>query len=1046
MECSECGFALPDGARFCAGCGVPLEIVAPKTAPRRQRRQLTVMFCDIVGSTERAGSMDAEDWLELLHRYQHRATEAVTRFGGYVAQFLGDGLLVYFGYPIADENNAESAVRAGLAILDSLAVRDAPALQVRIGIHTGVVVLSEVGAGENKQELAMGETTHLAARLEAIAPPDQIVISDETLRLMRGSFETVALEPQRLKGFDEPVLAHRIIGARGEPGQRGRAAAELPLVGRARELAALDAAHARADRGGGCWVAIGGEPGVGKSRLVAAFRQALPAEGHRWYDAIASPYSQGTALAPIAELLLQLIGRHRDDGEHEILDALESATARVGQAPGRTVPLAARLLGLDCAARFPAPEQDVAAQRSQLLEFIAALLFASAEDSVVVLRVEDAQWLDPSSVEAIQLILSRLPTARALVLATFRSGFEPGWDDTALATTLTLSPLAEQAIRELVRGAAGAVPLSEETVSAIVARSDGVPLFAEELTLAVRRNGLASEGEVPATLRDLLTARLDTLGERRVLLEHASVIGRDFSVATLSHVEARAESEIDGALSVLLQTGLIERAPDPGVYLFRHALIQDAAFESVLRSDRRPLHARVAKALTETGFADQPARIASHHEGAAEWLEAAEQWARAAEQSTGRLANETALEQLTSALGALEQTADVRLRERVELGVQRLRVGVLQESQGMGSAEVEAALTRALELGERNDDEATVRFVWERRQSACQFRGEYRNSEASGRRLLTLLGENQHEERARALISMATSLINRGEYRAALARTDEAAATIGEGWESEIQPGSFSAKIGWLNARGLALWALGRPDQASRTYTEAIEVAEKLGHLPSRCLATNGAAFTALLCGEIDRALALTDATIATGIEHGYSLWIAQGSLNRACIRIARGELEAAAELRGILAAYEAVGAGLVLPSFLGILASAEAASGEPAQALETVDRALAMAMRQEDGYGEGELHRIRGEILAVSPDGQRAGAEDEFRLAIDHAQEREARSWELRAAVSLARWLGAEGRAAEVKPLLEPLLDAMPEGSGTGDRRAAEALLAASG
>ncbi|MBI3247899.1 MAG: AAA family ATPase [Deltaproteobacteria bacterium] len=645
-----------------------------------ERRQLTVLFCDLVGSTALSAQLDPEDLREVVRHYQRTCAEVIQRYEGYVAQYLGDGLLVYFGYPVAHEDDAQRAARAGLEIIEALQSRTrqqaanqplphgrgSDSLHVRIGMHTGPVVIGEMGGGGRTEQLALGEIPNIAARLQGLAEPDTVVVSAATYRLVQGLFECQDLGPQTLKGIFAPLTVYRITGASAAQSRFEVAVRSglTPLIGRESELGVLRQRWEQAKTGAGQVVLLSGEPGIGKSRLVQVLKEQVRAEGATRIEFRCSPYHQNSALYPIIDHLQRLLQFAHEDAPAEKLKKLEDALeSRGGVTPplqSERVSLLAALLFLPHPAGYPPITVSPQKQKEQTQAALVAWLLEEAERAVVYCAWEDLHWADPSTLEILTLFLGQVPTTRVLTLLTFRPEFMPPWSPRSYLSQLTLSRLGPPHVEAMVTQVMGASTLPAAVVQQIVAKTDGVPLFVEELTKTVVESvgaihELPLQLGIPVTLQDALMARLDRLGPTREIAQLGATIGREFSYELLHAVSSLDEAALQHGLQqlveaeLLYQRGLLPQAR----YLFKHALIQDTAYQSLLKSRRQQLHQQIAQVLAERfpeTIETQPELLAHHYTEAGLKEQAIPYWQRAGERATQHSAYMEAINHLTKGL------------------------------------------------------------------------------------------------------------------------------------------------------------------------------------------------------------------------------------------------------------------------------------------------------------------------------------------------------------------------------------------------------------
>jgi class 3 adenylate cyclase len=660
-------------------------------APTAERRPLTVMFCDLVGSTALAARLDPEDLREVINEYLRAVANVVGKFDGFVARYMGDGVLAYFGYPRAHEDDAERAVRASLAVVEAVRRLETPELlKVRIGLATGLAVVGDlIGSGAAREQAVVGETPNLAARLQSLAEANEIVIAEDTRRLVGSLFEYESLGKVELKGLPAPVGAFRVLGE-GRGGSRFEAlrSGETPLVGRDEEIDLLLRRWARAKFGDGQVVLVSGEAGIGKSRIAAVLEERIHAEPHLRLRYFCSPYHQDSALFPFVDQLGRAAGFARDDPPGSRIEKLETVLARAPP-PEEDVALLANLLSLPASDRHPLPNLSPQRKKEKTFEALLRQFTNLAQQKPVLMVFEDLQWADPTSRELFDLTVEKVERLPVLLIATFRPEFDPPWTGQPHATALALRRLARDESDELVRGIIGdAAALPGDVVDEIVERADGVPLFLEELTKAVLETGVEISAvpgtslAVPATLHASLMARLDRLGPTvKEIAQVAAAIGRDFSYELLAEVAQRSEAELQEALGRIVDAGLVFRrgVPPQATFLFKHALVQETAYSTLLRIPRRALHARVARALEEhfPALVESHPEVLAHHLTEARILEqAVAYWCRAGQHSVAKSAFVEAIGQLRRGLlliADLPDTTRVSSRSSISRSPWRLR-------------------------------------------------------------------------------------------------------------------------------------------------------------------------------------------------------------------------------------------------------------------------------------------------------------------------------------------------------------------------------------
>jgi class 3 adenylate cyclase/predicted ATPase len=1050
----------------------PFKVPGPATAPssEAERRQVTVMLCDLVGSTALAARLDPEDLREVIGRYHACVAETVSRFDGFVAKYMGDGVLVYFGYPHAHEDDADQAVRAGLALVNAVGELEAPErLQLRIGIATGLVVVGDlIGAGSAQEQAIVGETPNLAARLQALPEPNAIVIADSTRRLIGGLFELANLGPQSLKGFAEPQRAWRVVAENRALGRFEALRSSItPLVGRAEEIELLLRRWTRAKRGEGQVVLLAGEAGIGKSRLTAALMERVAGEPHTRLRYFCSPQHTDSALYPIIGQMERAAGLAHGDTPRASLDKLDALLV-----PSETSPedagLLAEMLSLANDGRYPILALPPEHRRARTLAALLAQVEALARQRPVLMIFEDAHWSDPTSLEALGRTIDRAAKLRVLLVMTFRPEYAPPWIGQPQVTVLTLNRLAAGQAGTLIDRIAGNHALPAGVRQDIIERTDGIPLFVEEMTKAVLDAGSERAARdiagavpsaavaVPASLHASLMARLDRLGAAKRVAQIGAAIGRDFSHALLAAVAGEREAELGAALDRLVAAGLLFRqgVPPHASYLFKHALVQDAAYGTLLRERRRALHARIADIL-ERQFAEiaerQPELLAQHCAEAGLTEKAARLWGKAGQQSLQRSALVEAIEQFSRALGliaALPATAALRC-EQLRLHVALITpLGLVK---GNASPEIRAAveqvrllIEQVQALGEAPDDPllpfAALYGIW--LPFFVAFDGDMVRKLAEQ---FLSLAEKQDAVVPRMIAHqiMGVSLLCRGEIAAGRAHYDRAIALYDPTTYRARATRFGDPRVSNPCFRSWALWLLGYPKAALGDVDRAVEAARDIGQAAALMFALVYSSWPSAWTGNDVAAEGLLREAVALAEETDASNWKGSGAALLGCVLALRGSAaEAIDAITSGLADRRAIGSTLYQPLIFSYLARAHADLGQFDEAWRWIGEAMAQVESTKEKWAEAEIHRVAGEIALRSPVPDAARAVSHFTAALAIARQQQAKSWELRTATSYARLMRDQGRVRDAYDLLAPVYAWFTEGFATKDLKEARALL----
>jgi class 3 adenylate cyclase/predicted ATPase len=1044
--------------------------LAPSANQGAERRQLTILFSDLAASTELSLRLDPEEMSVLLRAYQACCVAAIQKYGGQISRFSGDGILTYFCYPQAHEDDAERAVRAALEI-----VCDVPRLRphgdivlsVRIGIATGQVLIGEtIGEGESAQVDVVGETPNLAARLQAEAGPNGIVISAGTHRLTEGLFDCASLGKLHLKGFPEPVVAWQVHGTSMAESRFDamHSRALTPMVGRDRELGLLMDCWERVGAGEAQVALLSGEAGVGKSRMLNALRAMLHPSGPYVLTLYCSPYHQASALHPVINHYERFAGIVHDDSDAQKLAKLETLLAQTGATLEETVPIAATLLSIPFGHRYAKLKLTPEQLKEQTLQLLIRRIGDISLQKPVLFLVEDAHWIDPTTLELVSRMIPALKTSRVFLIVTLRTptdSFRLPQDTPTLH--LPVARLDRQQAQQLLRDNLGDRSMSPKVSAEIIARADGNPLFVEELSKAVLESGLADvDGDdaalrgappasiVPATLHDSLMARLDRMSLVKPVAQFAAVLGRVFTLQLLSAAAPPHWIPIDSAITTLASAEIIlplQLGANP-TYQFKHALLQDVAYQSLLKVTRRAYHARIAHVIAQK-FGDlaetQPEIVARHFTEAELYDEAVAYWLKAGQRSTQRSSNLDAISHFERGLALVELTEDLVERPRIEYKFCVALVTPLIATKGYNAPELERLFERALRLSEEIGDTEEILPVLYSRQAYELVGGQFDRAAVHAEEAIRIAERNPLVDSAAfAGRLFATLKLFRGEATTAgeqlkqmLAQYDSVrhgASALTYGQDHYVACASYLT---------LGLWFLGFTDEARRLSERAIEYARSLNHTHTLqfALAYAGALFAAN-CRDVEYLESTTAELLEIGKELASPGWSAAVSGLHGKLLIERGRSsEGIAKLQAGITAFRKRGAPLWQPTFLTWLAEAHAAGGDIPQGLEALKTGQEIAAGGTH-WMDAELHRGVGELLQIGVAADHAAAEASFMEALAVARSQSSRTLELRAAMSLARLWRSQQRDTDARALLQPALACFTEGHGTADLREAEALL----
>jgi class 3 adenylate cyclase/predicted ATPase len=1042
---------------------------AAQTVPDAERRQLTVMFCDLVGSTPLSEQLDPEDLREVVRAYQQTCAKVVQRFDGHIAQLLGDALLVYFGWPQAHEDDAQRAVRTGLGMLDAMGILNARLeqdegvrLAIRVGIHTGLVVVGEMGGGGHHEQLALGDTPNIASRLLGLAQPDTVVISAATFRLVAGYFTVADLGHHPLRGVATPMQIYRILGESATESRFEAATTTglTPLIGREEEVALVLRRWEQAKEGEGQVVLLAGEPGIGKSRIIQAVREHVAEEPHIHLRYQCSPYYRHSAFYPVIAQLERAARFVQDDTPAQKLDKLESILAQSTERVDEVAPFLAALLSIPAGDRYPPLHLSPQRQKAQTMAALVDQLVGLSHHHPVLFIFEDAHWSDPTSLEVLDLAVNRVHNARVLVVIAYRPEFAARWGAASYVTALTLNRLSRSQSTELVTRLTAGKVLPPVVLDQILVKSDGVPLFVEELTKTILESHLLQEMEdhyaltgplpplaIPATLQDSLMARLDRLAPAKEVAQVGAAIGREFAYEVLAAVVPLRRAELETALHQLVEAELLFRRGQPPEmrYVFKHALIQDAAYQSLLKNTRQQLHMRIAQVL-EAQFpaicTAEPEVLGHHYTEAGLHEQAVTCWQRAGERAVARSANVEAIAHFTRGLEAHTALPDSAERHERELTLQLALGRSWMASKGYAAPEVRHVYARAQELCRQMGDPLRVSQVLLGLGTFYFVRGAFQTARDLGEQCLSLVQRlNDTVRLQQTHLALGTTSFHLGALVQSREHLEQSIAlhTPRQSHVRAVQDPRVAshAYAAWV------LWVLGYPTQALQKSHGAIALADELAHQLSRVYALLLAATLHQHRREAQAVHERTEAAMAVSIEQDFLFWQALGTVFRGWVLVEQGQGDEGIALisQGIVA-WQATGAEMLRPYILALQAEAYGNVGQADTGVTILDEALMVADKHDERIHEAELYRLKGELLLQQeiPDTQQAAAC--FHQALDIARHQQAKSWELRAAMSLSRLWQRQGTQAEARELLAPVYGWFTEGFDTADLQEAKALL----
>jgi class 3 adenylate cyclase/tetratricopeptide (TPR) repeat protein len=992
----------------------PITLPLPAApAPEAERRQLTVMFCDLVDSTKLASQLDPEDYRDVARAYQQSCAEVITRFDGHIAQLLGDGLLIYFGYPQAHEDDAQRAVRTGLGILSVMgdlnkALQQTKGIQlgVRLGIHTGLVVIGDMGSSGRQEQLALGETPNIASRLEGLAASDTVAISEATYRLVQGYFACQDLGAHALRGVPETMRLYHVLGESGATSRLDVAQPRglTPLVGREQEVGLLLERWAQVKDGQGHVVLLTGDAGIGKSRLVQILKDHIANEPHTCWECRSAEYSQNTALFPLTDLFQRIWQFEAYEAPDAKLAKLEHALSQYRLPLEESVQLFAPLLSLPIPEhRYPPLNLSPQRQRQKTLETIVAILQELAERQPVLFIVEDLHWTDPTTLELLNLVIDQTPTAALFALFTCRPHFQPSWTHRSYLTEVSITRLSQPQVERIVERVAGGKTFPDQVMQQIVEKTDGVPLFVEEITKSLLESGQlrAIDGHyeltgslstfaIPATLQDSLMARLDRLMTAKVIAQLGATLGRQFSYALLQAVAQLNERTLHEELHRLIEAEIVYQRglPPHSTYVFKHALIQNAAYESLLRSTRQQYHQRIAQVL-EIRFPElvegQPELLAHHALGGGMWEKAVSYFQQAGAQATARLAYREAVAAFEQALGALQHLPESRtvceraIDLRLALDFALWRLG--------DWGRVLASLREAEALAESLGDQRRLAHVSSEMADGLRILGDYEQALKAGQRALTLasaLGDTALQVEANTQVGLIS--YHRGDYGRAIEalRQTVTALTRHSHRKRDNRPDAPAVwPWSWLL---VCLSQVGAFAEVRAMSAEVLRLAETAEHPFRLVVATFGVGRLSLSQGDLSQAIAVFERGLAGCQTHDFRDWLPTLTAGVGHAYTLAGRLpEALTLLEQAVGQYAVLRGGTPHPLFVVWLGEAYLRVSQLDEAGVQAQSALVSSRADQARGYEAYALQLLGEVAAQRhpPEGERAEAHYRQALAL---------------------------------------------------------------
>lgn len=1083
--CPKCQFNNPSDFKFCGNCGAALETNDNPATPdssaakndaivdsHAERRQLTVMFCDVVGSAALSEVVDPEDLRDIMGDYRDTCQKVVGKFQGHIAQYLGDGILTYFGYPSANEDDAIRAVQTGLEIIRSIRQLNERLFQekgirlsIRIGIHTGLVVIGEIGS-DDKRSLALGTTPNVAARIQDLAQPDTVTISDATYRLVQSKFSVSPMGEHKLKGFTHPIQIYNVDEGELDSQQLSSDAffKQIPLIGREQECALIVDRLEHAKTGNGQVVLLSGEAGIGKSRLVHLLREVADDEDNCILECWGSPYHKNSFLHCVINVLQNVLELDQLSSNEEKIRKLEAPLASFGISLSENIPLLAELLSIELPKdRYPKVETTPQQRKQKILEAILGLVMGIASERMVVIIMEDLHWIDPTTIELLGMLIDQAPTCNIFILLSYRLEFTPPWAPRSHITQISINRLTRKQSGRMVRLLANNKELPVSVFNEILNKTDGTPFFVEELTKMVLESGILKETHehyelagpnsklaIPSTLQDSLMARLDRLGPSKELAQLSATIGREFSYPLLQAVTSNSYSNLDTRLSQLVDKELLyQRGLPPGSnYTFRHALVHEVAYQSLLKKTRQKYHRKIAEILATRfpeSIQENPEIMAHHCYEAGDFESATQYWSRAGRMAIQRSANADATVHLTNAILALDNLPEGPQKAEAELQIQAALGLAYMLLKGYAAEEVQSAYGRAYDLcrfiGKSAATFPVLCGLWE----FYLVRAELDAAHDLAVQLQTIPVENASPEiNLEAQRILGATSFWRGDFTSAEHHLQRALNTDVEHEAPSHQPVyGQDSRVAALASSACVSWLMGFPDRAFNQINEAVDRANHLHHPFTIVYATYFSAIVHQLEGNANQTLQLANLTMQLSKQYEFSFWQETAAMlsNWALYELTSNE-ELISQFERNLQNYINRGSRLALSYLYTLLARMLITANRLEDADIVIEKAINNLNKCSEHFYQAEIYRLKGIICWKKGSSPISEAEAFFNESLVCAQQQSATGLELRVAISFSEFLMHNQQADKAKLILSESMSRFGEGKPQHDYKQAESIL----